>query len=219
MVRQCAKGSGRGVIEAQCPRTSSRKRVPLRALRITASLVTLTVTMTLAGHGLAAEGETPASEPPQTAPARAQGSGLPVPRFVSLKADEVNLRAGPGRDYPTSWVYKRAGLPLEVVKEFDIWREVRDSEGTQGWVIQSLLSGRRTALVQPWDVKAGKATATATLRKKNSQSGAPVAKLEAGVIANVMTCDKEWCRVSVDKYTGYIEQKKLWGVYEGEEVK
>lgn len=195
----------------------------MNALRRAASLLALIMTAAAAGPALAA-GEGAPSEslpaaPAETPPARAQASGLPVPRFVSLKADEVNLRAGPGRDYPTSWVYKRAGLPLEVVKEYDIWREVRDSEGTQGWVIQSLLSGRRTALVQPWDVKAGTATATATLRKKSSQSAAPVATLEAGVIANVISCDKEWCRVSVDKYTGYIEQKKLWGVYEGEEVK
>jgi SH3-like domain-containing protein len=69
--------------------------------------------------------------------------GRPLPRFVSLKSDEVNLRSGPGRDYPTQWVYRRAGLPLEVIKEFEGWRQVRDAEGAEGWVLQSLLSGRR----------------------------------------------------------------------------
>src|SRR5262245_55806966 len=85
----------------------------------------------------------------------AGGSGLAVPRFVSLKSDRVNLRQGPGTDYPTAWVFRRAGLPVEVIKEFESWRQVRDAEGTTGWVLGSMLSGRRTALILPWEVKAG----------------------------------------------------------------
>ena len=87
----------------------------------------------------------------------AGASGLPVPRFVSLKSDRVNMRNGPGTDYPTAWVYRRAGLPLEVIKEFEGWRQVRDADGAAGWVLQSFLSGRRTALVLPWEIKAGTA--------------------------------------------------------------
>jgi len=80
-------------------------------------------------------------------------SGLPMPRFVSLKADEVNVRKGPGWDHAVAWIFRRAGLPVEVIAEFDVWRQVRDSEGATGWVIGSLLSGRRTVLVAPWQGK------------------------------------------------------------------
>lgn len=80
---------------------------------------------------------------------RGSVSGLPLPRFVSLKADRVNLREGPSRDHRTTWVFQRAGLPVEVTAEFDVWCRVRDLEGTEGWVLHSLLSGRRTALVAP----------------------------------------------------------------------
>ena len=74
---------------------------------------------------------------------------LPLPRFASLKTDRVNLREGPSKDHATKWVYERAGLPVEITAEFEIWRKVRDSEGVEGWVLHSLLSGRRTALVTP----------------------------------------------------------------------
>lgn len=77
-------------------------------------------------------------------------TGLPVPRFVSLKSDRVNLREGPSKDHRTIWIFQRAGLPVEVTAEFDIWRRIRDSEGSEGWVLHSLLSGRRTAIVAPW---------------------------------------------------------------------
>jgi SH3-like domain-containing protein len=146
------------------------------------------------------------------------GSGLPVPRFVSLKSDRVNMRKGPGTDYPTAWVYRRAGLPLEVIKEFEGWRQVRDADGAAGWVLQSFLSGRRTALVLPWEVKPDTAAPKVALRSDDSERSYPVAMVEAGVIANIATCDGRWCRVSIDKFRGYIEQKKLWGVYEGEVI-
>ena len=152
----------------------------------------------------------------QTAPG---ATGLPVPRFVSLKSDRVNMRKGPGTDYPTAWVYRRAGLPLEVIKEFEGWRQVRDADGASGWVLQTFLSGRRTALVLPWEVKPGTPTPKVALRDDNSERARPVAMVEAGVIANLATCDGRWCRVSIDKFRGYIEQKKLWGIYEGEVLK
>lgn len=146
-------------------------------------------------------------------------SGLPLPRFVSLKSDEVNLRAGPGREYPTQWVFRRAGLPLEVLKEFDSWREVRDADGVTGWVNQTLLSGRRTALVLPWEVKPDGEAVNVPLRESDSDRARPVAMVAAGVIANVHTCDSRWCDVTIDGYRGYIEQNRLWGVYAGEIVK
>lgn len=146
-------------------------------------------------------------------------SGLPLPRFVSAKSDRVNLRTGPGTDYPASWVFRRAGLPLEVLKEFEGWRQVRDSDGTTGWVLQSLLSGRRTALVLPWEVKEGKPLPHVTVRSSDSESAGPVVVVEAGVIANITSCDGRWCAVTIDKFHGYLPQKQLWGIYEGEVVK
>src|SRR3990170_3134662 len=143
-------------------------------------------------------------------PAQTGGSGFQVPRFVSLKSDRVNMRKGPGTDYPTAWVYRRAGLPLEVIKEFEGWREVRDADGAAGWVLQSFLSGRRTALVLPWEVKPGATPPKVALRNNDSERARPVAMVEAGVIANLASCDGRWCHVSIDKFRGYIEQKKLW---------
>jgi SH3-like domain-containing protein len=147
------------------------------------------------------------------------GSGLAVPRYVSLKSDRVNLRKGPGTDYPTAWVFRRAGLPLEVIKEFEGWRQVRDAEGVDGWVLQSFLSGRRTALVLPWDAKKSTPPPKVTLRYDDSERSRAVAMVEAGVIANLNTCDGRWCHVSIAKFKGYIEQPKLWGVYAGEIIK
>lgn len=160
----------------------------------------------------------PAASEDAAAPA-AGTSGLPIPRFVSLKSDEVNLRTGPGRDYPTLWIYRRAGLPLEVTKEFEGWRQVRDADGASGWVLQSLLSGRRTALVLPWDVKPDVPPPQVPIRAGDSESAKPNAIVEAGVIANIQSCDSRWCDVTIDTYRGYIEQKKLWGIYEGETVR
>lgn len=143
-------------------------------------------------------------------------SGLPVPRFVSLKSDRVNLRNGPGTEYPTGWVYKRAGLPVEVVKEFESWRQVRDADGASGWVLQSLLSGRRTALVLPWERKPDGPTPVVPIHASDSASANVIAKVEAGVIADLHKCDGRWCAVTVDQYSGFLEQNKLWGVYPGE---
>jgi SH3-like domain-containing protein len=152
-------------------------------------------------------------------PAGTSASGLPVPRFVSLKSDRVNLRTGPGTDYPTAWVFRRAGLPVEVLNEFESWRQVRDSEGTTGWVLQSLLSGRRTALVSPWEIKAGKPTPQVTVRSDDSDKARAVAIVEAGVIANIGKCDGRWCQVSIENFRGYLQQKQLWGIYPNEIVK
>ena len=140
---------------------------------------------------------------------------LPVPRFVSLKSDKVNVRKGPSTDQSIVWVFSRAGLPVEVIAESDNWRRVRDSEGADGWVFHSLLSARRTALVTPWS----KGEERVPLYSSNSTGSRAIAELQANVLGNVLACDGEWCRVSVDDYSGYVQQDKLWGVYKGEEVK
>jgi SH3-like domain-containing protein len=155
----------------------------------------------------------------QTAPQKSTVSGLPVPRFASLKSDRVNMRTGPGTEYPTSWVYRRAGLPVEVLEEVETWRQVRDAEGATGWVSQSLLSGRRTALVLPWEAKPDRQLPAVELRADGREGSSIVATIEAGVIANIGSCDGRWCQVAIGEFRGYIEQAKLWGVYKGEIVR
>ena len=140
---------------------------------------------------------------------------LPVPRFVSLKSDKVNVRKGPSTDQAIVWVFSRAGLPVEVIAESDNWRRVRDSEGADGWVFHSLLSARRTVLVTPWS----KDEESVPLYSSKSTGSRPVAALQSGVLGSVMACDGEWCELSVDDYSGYVQQDRLWGVYRGEEVK
>ncbi len=141
-------------------------------------------------------------------------SNLPIPRFVSLKSDKVNVRKGPNTDQAIVWVFARAGLPVEVIAESENWRRVRDSEGADGWVFHSLLSGRRTVLISPWS----KNQEGVPLYAKKSQGGQTVAMLAPNVLGNVLSCDGEWCEVAVDDYSGFVEQAKLWGVYRGEKV-
>jgi SH3-like domain-containing protein len=142
-------------------------------------------------------------------------ASLPVPRFVSLKSDKVNVRKGPSTDQAIVWIFSRAGLPVEVIAESDNWRRVRDSEGADGWVFHSLLSARRTVLVTPW----AKGEESVPLLASKSTGSRAVAALQSGVLGSVLDCDGEWCQVSVDDYSGYVQQDKLWGVYRGEEVK
>ncbi len=138
---------------------------------------------------------------------------LPLPRFASLKTDRVNLREGPSKDHATKWVYQRAGLPVEITAEFEVWRRVRDSEGVEGWVLHSLLSGRRTALVTP-----SKKGENSKIYGRPSESGDLTATLQSGVIVNIRSCDGSWCLVDGDGFKGYIEQVKLWGVYPDEKI-
>ncbi len=154
----------------------------------------------------------------QSAPAESTGpvgrtSGLPVPRFVSLKADKVNVRSGPTRDHGVAWVFTRAGLPVEITAEFETWRRIRDSEGAEGWVYHSMLSSRRTALVSPW--KGGE---PAPLHSEPSTSSSVKAKLEPGVLGRVEQCDGKWCHFFDKDFEGFVEQERLWGVYPGEKV-
>ena len=169
----------------------------------------------LIGARARAQGAPPA---PETGLGKA--TGLPVPRYVSLKSDRVNLREGPSKDHRTSWVFQRAGLPVEIVAEFETWRRIRDSEGTEGWVLHSLLSGRRTALITPW---AKGEAAPLPLYERADEGAEVVARLQSGVIANVRQCTGTWCRITVvnkaaGDLTGFVRQDRLWGVYPNEKV-
>lgn len=152
---------------------------------------------------------------PEAVLAQALGtvSGLPVPRFASLKSDRVNVHEGPTRNHLTRWIYQRAGLPVEITAEFENWRKIRDSEGAEGWVLHSLLSGRRTALVL-----AGKTSGNVMLFAKASAQSAVTAWLQPGVVSNIKTCDGQWCHIFGDDYDGYIQQSNVWGVYPGEPI-
>lgn len=145
-------------------------------------------------------------------------SGLPLPRFVSLKSNQVNVRVGPGRDYDIAWIFVKGGLPVEVFQESDNWRRIRDAAGNSGWVFHSLLSGRRTALVTPWTTNAE----PLPLYRERSIGAKLNARLESGLLLNIEECDGEWCRADLrdasdQSYRGFVQQNKLWGVYPNEE--
>jgi len=138
------------------------------------------------------------------------GSGLPVPRFATLKSDEVNVRTGPGTRYPIAWVYHRSGLPVEITEEFGYWRKIRDIEGAGGWVYKSMLDGRRSVMIK------GKSSQM-VLEDPDSES-ARIAKVEPTVIGKLLECKKDWCRVKIEDRKGWIKKSHLWGIYADETV-
>ena len=141
------------------------------------------------------ETATPSERPGQT--------GLPLPRFVSLRAGEVNMRTGPGVRYPIDWVYNRRDLPVEVIDEFDTWRRIRDWQGTVGWVHQSMLQGRRTLLV----------TGRRLLRREPRDDAVGLAWVEAGVIGELGDCERAWCEVEVGGFAGWLKSDEFYGTY------
>lgn len=147
-------------------------------------------------------------------------SGLPIPRFVSLRSDEVNVRKGPGKDYQVAWIYRKIGLPVEITAESENWRRVRDSEGAQGWVFHRLLSGRRTVTVMPWlkDDAEKKRSNIPLYQSAEVDQDRVSAYVEAGILGRVIRCNKEWCKISISNHNGWIQQDKLWGVYQNEAV-
>ena len=108
----------------------------------------------------------------------------PVPRFVSLKSNEINQRVGPGPNYPIGWTYVKAGLPIEIIAEFDNWRKIRDMDGTEGWVHQSMVSSKRHGIVQ------GTETLVYSAQDLNSH---PLVRLEPGVMVDILKCRDDWC--------------------------
>jgi SH3-like domain-containing protein len=138
-----------------------------------------------------------------------RGSGLPLPRFASLRSDEVNVRTGPGTRYPVDWVYKRKAMPVEIVAEYENWRKIRDWQGASGWVHQSLLTGKRTFIVPSKAV---------SLHRTPALSAEVVAKLEPEVSGMIESCSGDWCRVKVSGVSGWLERGDLWGVYKSEPI-
>lgn len=141
--------------------------------------------------------------------AGAAEKGLPLPRFAALRSDEVNLRAGPGDRYPIEWVFTRKDLPVEIVQEWEHWRKIRDSEGTEGWVHQRMLAGKRSVLITG---------ETRALYAKPQQGAAVVARAEPGVVGRLLECKGAWCRIEADKIDGWVHRDQIWGVYPTETV-
>jgi SH3-like domain-containing protein len=158
-----------------------------------------------------------------TAPALAvekNEDGLPLPRFASTRSAPINVRVGPGQKYEIAWIFNRPGTPVEIIAEFDIWREVRDFDGSEGWIQQNLLSGSRAGLVAPW-----KQGADVPLFASASSDSRIRAYLGSGFRVDIRRCDGSWCQVDAtthdangraSTYSGYLAQPDIWGVYEGE---
>ncbi len=176
-----------------------------------------------AGSGKAAPVQAPppaAAAQPQTEtaqpeklpdPEKPEGTGSKLPRFASLRSDDVNMRAGPGTRYRIDWVYKRRDLPVEIEREFDVWRWVRDADGIQGWVHQATLMGRRSFVVQKAD---------ATLRAEANDAAPAVAVLRPGVIGRIRSCEaaSDWCNVQTGSYRGFLRREQFWGTLPGEAI-
>lgn len=174
----------------------------------------LTPLAPVTGEPRPGSGETVTGVPLPAAPALRSPppsqSGLRIPRFVSLGAGEVFLRTGPGFDHPVDWVLLRRSMPVEITAEFDVWRRIRDWQGTEGWVHQRMLSGRRSVMaVEP----------LVTLRREPRADALPVVDIEQTVIAEVERCTDGWCRLSVEGYRGWAERSALWGTYPDEELR
>jgi len=143
-------------------------------------------------------------------------SGLPLPRFVTTRSTPINVRVGPGTKYGVAWVYVKAGTPVEIIQEFDTWRRVRDADGSEGWINQSLLSGRRTAMVAPWQRDKG---GRINLFYEPDKDSGVVAMVEPGVMGSIKSCNGQWCEMTFDGHTGWLSQSLVWGAYPGEKIK
>jgi SH3-like domain-containing protein len=140
-------------------------------------------------------------------------SGLPVPRFVSLKSDRVNVRSGPNKDQEVRWVYTHAGMPVEITAEFENWRRIRDWEGAEGWVYHSLLSGRRSGVVVPKEKDE-----LVPLYDSADVKSELAAKLQSGVVGQIKSCSGKWCEFAGKNFDGWIQQERIWGAYPNEKV-
>ena len=136
-------------------------------------------------------------------------TGLPLPRYASLRANKVHLRTGPGIRYPVDWIFVSRGMPVEITAEFENWRKVRDWQGTEGWVHRSMLSGKRTAVVtggvQP-------------LRREPDANSVMAARIMEKVVGRILECEGDWCRIEIGKRRGWMRRAHIWGVYSDEQL-
>ncbi len=132
-----------------------------------------------------------------------------APYFVSIKANQARMRTGPGRNYPSSWLYQRKELPLKVVDVYGEWRKVQDPDGTQGWMLANLLDERRTAMVVGTPIE---------MRASPGPGGRVNWRAAPGVVGRISRCDGSWCWFDVHGRGGYVEQPHIWGTDPGETV-
>lgn len=144
----------------------------------------------------------------QDTPPELRGSGLPVPRFVSIGADKAFVRSGPAPRYPIKWIYRKDGLPVEVVEEFDVWRKIRDSQGDEGWINKALLSDRRFVIVR--------GEGLIDMLESPEPGARVVARMEVGVIGRLQKCTETLCQVAAGGFQGWVARQSLWGVYPDE---
>ena len=151
----------------------------------------------------------PVPPPPAQDPNKGAVTNLPIPRFMSLRFDDVNLRVGPGTRYPIDWVYHRRDLPVEIIRELDDWRLVKDQDNIQGWMRAQTLSPRRGFVVMG---------AERTLRAKPADDAPPVALLKPGVVGHLRSCaaGQDWCDAEIGTYRGWIRRADIYGLYPGE---
>lgn len=131
-----------------------------------------------------------------------------IPRYVSLKASKANTHVGPGKQFPIKWVYTRVNMPLLVISEFDTWRQVKDMTGEISWIHKSLLKGARFVYITPQQ--------TVMYYRPHKESRV-VAKVGQGAIGKLMTCQKDWCRITIQNQKGWVQKKDIWGVLSHEE--
>lgn len=134
-----------------------------------------------------------------------------LPRFVSLRAPIANMRSGPGKEYPIKWTYQRAGIPLEVTREYYQWRRVRDWQGAEGWMLSTMLSTKRSVMITG-EIR--------TLRDAPEANADAVARLQGPIVGKLLNCGKntDWCRIEVSGVKGWLRRSEMWGVYDKEEV-
>lgn len=133
----------------------------------------------------------------------------PPSRFVTVKPDKANVRAGPGRRYPVRWVFVQPGIPVEILAEYENWRQIRDWEGQEGWMHAAMLSRKRSVIVTG---------EKRTLYRRADATSPPVVTLEPGIVAEIEDCNEEWCRVEVRNNRGWLRRGEFWGIEPGEVI-
>jgi SH3-like domain-containing protein len=136
-------------------------------------------------------------------------SNLKVPRFVTIKSGKVNVRVGPGTHFPLKWIYTKTALPVEIIAEFDTWRKIRDVDGSDGWVHQNMLVGKRNVLIKK----------TCIMNDSPSSQGKPVAQVNENATLQLIASDDGWCLLKSNRIKGWAKKENCWGVYKDEIIK
>ncbi len=198
------------------PKPGTPKRPPAKPLAKPLAKPASKAAPAAAGAAAAAAAAAAAPKEPEkpAEPTKGSNTGAPLPRFATLRSDEVNFRAGPGTRYPIEWVYKRRDLPVVIEREFEIWRLVRDQEGVKGWVHQATLAPRRTGIVVATPGR------DPTLRADARDDATPVARLRPGVIVRLRSCEatNDWCQAQVQDYRGWVRRADIWGTFPNEAI-